>query len=163
MENTTANSGALAELRDVRFPAPDSDFFSNFLPEFLFAVIVGILVGAAVAHYSKLFSAIEAERNRPKTALEEAVSSIRSLDCDSEHFAEELWKILRKYLSERYGNPFFPSMTASEAVIAMDKDPEFEKLAGLVRRLEYAPERETSAKLALKELSVDFLIQREHG
>lgn len=44
MENTTVNSGALAELRNVKFPAPDTDFFANFLPEFLFALAIGIVV-----------------------------------------------------------------------------------------------------------------------
>ncbi|MFZ3233283.1 MAG: hypothetical protein WA194_07330 [Patescibacteria group bacterium] len=40
MDNTTQNSGSLAELRPAKFPSPDADFFSAFLPEILFALVV---------------------------------------------------------------------------------------------------------------------------
>lgn len=116
-----------------------------------------------MAHYSKLFSQIEIWERRPKTAAEKAIASIHRLKSDSETFAEDLWKILRTYLAERYGNPFFPNMTVNEAVIAMKNDIAFERLAELARRLEYAPDRQTDEKLALKNLAIDFLTERQNG
>lgn len=116
-----------------------------------------------MAHYGKLFSQIEIWERRPKTAAEKAIASIRGLENDSEAFAEELWKILRTYLSERYGNPFFPNMTVSEAVVAMKDDAAFERLAELALKLEYSPDRQADEKLALKNLAVDFLTERQNG
>lgn len=40
MDSTTENSGALSELRPIKFPDADGHFFGAFLPEIVFAAIL---------------------------------------------------------------------------------------------------------------------------
>lgn len=128
METTTANSGTLSELRATKFPAPDADFFSAFIPELVFAAAVGVLVALGYAFVHRIADAAEESESALPSAgrnpTNEAVVRLQALPEDDPEFASKVWTIVRTYLSETYGNPFFPNMTSSEAVRAAGNNAE---------------------------------------
>lgn len=143
METTTANSGALSELRETKIPTPDAEFFSAFVPELVFAAVVGIIVALAYAFVHRIAEdaeGAESEKTQPlpKKPAHEALAKLEALSDDDPEFASKVWSIVRTYLSETYGNPFFPNMTASEAVRAAGDREGLSGLATLARELEYS-------------------------
>lgn len=82
MDSTTQNSGALSELRPAKIPAPDADFFSVFIPEILFALVVGILASLAYYHFTRIIDKLEEPEAKAQetTAKARAISDILALD-----------------------------------------------------------------------------------
>lgn len=160
MDSTTQNSGALSELRPAKIPAPDADFFSVFVPELVFAVIVGALVALAYFHFTKIIDKLEepAESIAEKSAKEVAISDIRSLDSSDSEFAAKIWASVRKFLVSELGNPMLPNMTVSEAVSVTKSLPGFDALAYFARELEYSQnDRTAESNAQLRNAAIDFL------
>lgn len=163
MDSTTQNSGALSELRPAKIPAPDADFFSVFVPELVFAVIVGALVALAYFHFTKIIDKLEEPDAKipEKSAKDRAISEIRSLDSSDTEFAAKIWSAIRKFLVDELGNPMLPNMTASEAVSAMKSIPGFDSLAYFARELEYSQkERTAESNARLREAAIEFFNAR---
>ena len=95
--------------------------------------------------------------------MEKAQRLISELDTDSADFARIVWTVLREYLMRAYGNPFFPNMTANEAIRAMGGNPAFEGLALLVRTIEYSPLSSLESKKTLQSEALRFLTNEENG
>lgn len=100
MDSTTQNSGALSELRPAKIPAPDADFFSAFVPELVFALIVGAVAALAYSHFTRMIGKLEepAIKAPEKSPRERAVSEILSLDVQDAEFAAKIWAAVRRYL-----------------------------------------------------------------
>lgn len=100
------------------------------------------MVAIAYAYYSKLIEKIPDERagtpQKTTTAADKAAKLVEALDLEDAEYAAKVWAIVRNYLSEEYGNPFFPNMTASEAVNAAKHLTELSGLAMFAREIEYS-------------------------
>lgn len=165
MDSTTQNSGALAELRPAVIPSPDADFFSAFVPELVFALVVGCLAALAYYHFARLVSKLEHSDNEPKGNTPKghkqvAMESVERLDENDPRFAEKIWALVRTYLVAELGNPMFPNMTAAEAVKATSSMEGFEALAYFVRELEYSKGKSPDRNARLKESATSFIRSR---
>lgn len=165
MGSTTQNSGALAELRPAVIPSPDADFFSAFVPELVFALVVGCLAALAYYHFARLVSKLEpsAEKSEEKAFKghkQKALESIESLNVSDIRFAEKIWALVRAYLVAELGNPMFPNMTAAEAVKATSSMEGFEPFAYFVRELEYSKDKSHERNARLKESATSFIRSR---
>lgn len=163
MDSTTQNSGALSELRPAKIPAPDADFFSVFVPELVFALIVGAVVALAYFHFTRIIDKLEepVAKASEKSPKDRAISEIRSLDPADAEFAAKIWSAVRRFLVSELGNPMLPNMTASEAVSATKSLPGFDSLAYFARELEYSQKERTGESNArLREAAIEFLNAR---
>lgn len=159
MATTTENSpsAVAVELRGSKVPAPDAEFFRPFLPEIAFALVFSLVAVAISVFFSKLSSkpviAVTSEDLRKKAERE-----ILSIGADDPDFAAKTWASVRRYLSETFGNPFFPNMTPSEAAKAASNVPGVVGLAETSRELAYFPPKaSSSAKERLRELALSVI------
>ena len=120
-------------------------------------------MAVAFAHYAKLFETLSKPQPKTETPLETAKRTISEFDAESADSARIVWNVLREYLMRAYGNPFFPNMTASEAIRAMGNDPLFEDLAVLVRTIEYSPLSTPESRSNLRAEALRFLTNEENG
>lgn len=117
----------------------------------------------AYAHYAKLFETLSKPQPKTETPLETAKRLISGIDTDDADSSRVVWNVLREYLMRAYGNPFFPNMTASEAIRAMGNDPLFGDLAVLVRTIEYSPLSTPESRSNLRTQALRFLTNEENG
>lgn len=122
MDHITQNSSPLDALRPAKFPYPDADFFMAFVPEAVFALVVGTLAALAYWHFSRLISRLSKNSHetelRAPTSKERALLDISALDAEDPDFAAKAWLIIRRMLADSSCNARFASMTAEEAVKA---------------------------------------------
>lgn len=102
MDSITQNSGALSELRPAKIPAPDADFFSVFVPEIVFALIVGLIAALAYVHFTRIIGKLEEpeEKAQEINAKDRTISEIRKLDSGDAEFAAKIWSVVRRFLME---------------------------------------------------------------